>query len=137
MLAENDVDQVEAEEADAPQADNTRKRQDHPDDRVPPESRVAEKLGRSEPIRTFFDPEPASAPAAAFQRSGSFSRMKIGIASTAGARPIEEHGLPRAADLPRFFKPAQHETRTRPPACCQPPKAPEASLARKAANGPA
>ena len=45
MVPENRADQVEAEEADPPEADDPGERQEHADDGVAPPSRVAEELG--------------------------------------------------------------------------------------------
>ena len=135
VLAEDDVDQVEAEKADAPEADHSREGQHHADDRVPPPARVAEELGQRAEL-VLCRPAVSSSPAAAFQRSGSLSRERSEWPARPGASPIRNMIRQELWIVPRLFELAQHEVGRAPPACCRPPRALAASPARRAATGP-
>ena len=74
VLAEDDVDQVEAEEADPPEADDAREGQDHADDRVPPPARVAEELGERAELVASLEPRLGSSSSPSLPRPPSSAR---------------------------------------------------------------
>ena len=139
MLDEHAADQVEAEEADAPEPDHAREGQQHADDRVLAASAGRRNSSASEPslgLRRVRRP-PRSRSAAAFQRSGSLSRRKIGIASTAGARPTRNIARQALAITPALLEHAQDDARDGRQHVADRPRGPGASPARTAGRGPA
>ena len=102
VLAEDGVHQVEAEEADAPEADHAGEGQHHADDRVPPPSRVAEQLGERAQLRLAVALELALA-RRGLPALGLLEPQEDRDDQQGGDHPDQEHGPPGAADGARLF----------------------------------
>ena len=98
VLAEDDVDQVEAEEADAPEPDHAREGEEHPDDRVPPPARVAEKLGQRAQLG-LAGPGDLVLVRRGFPALGLLQPQEDRDRQQGGGEADQEHDPPRAVDL--------------------------------------
>ena len=131
MLAEHDVDQVEAEEPDAPEPDHARESEQHADQRVPPPARIAEELGERAELG-FAGGRRSSSPGGGFPALGLFeAKEDRNRQKRRGPSPIRNmirHEL-SIVPPPRAFP---GRGWSRPPACCRRPRVP---ASKPSANG--
>ena len=100
-LLQHGPQQVEAEEADAPQSDDAGEGQQHADDRVAPPARIGKEIGERAHLLLFG---PGLEP-----RFGFLELLEDDQCEGRGRRAGQEHPAPRVRDDARLLHLAEHD----------------------------